>query len=402
MPAPSTAELVARAKALFAASFPGETPTIAVAAPGRINIIGEHVDYSGGFVFPMAIERETVIVGQPLVGGASSPVAIVATDSDAVSADTRIVEFSLTGLARGQPKWANYVKGVIANFNFPAGAPVSFRAAICSSVPLGAGLSSSAALEVATYTFLEALTNNGKARDESTFVEKAKACQKAEHDFANVPCGIMDQFISALGHKDHALLIDCKDNTARQIPLTNHNVQILVTDTHVKHSLDGSEYATRRAQCETALAAIQAQFAGVPFLGVATMDQLNAVKDKIDPVVYRRAHHAIAECKRTLDAADAFTANNYELAGKLMVESHNSLRDDYEVSCPELDTLVKLAMECKGVYGARMTGGGFGGCTVTLLETSAVDSVIAHLKQGYPKAESFSTGPAAGARVVSL
>lgn len=208
----------------------------------------------------------------------------------------------------------------------------------------------------------------------------------------------MDQFISVMGKKGNALLLDCRSMEAKLVPMTNPDLIVLVTNSNVRHELTGSEYPTRRKQCESAAVAL-----GKPSLREASMAELEANKEKLEEVVFRRARHVIGEIQRTTEAAAAIEKEDYEKFGKLMVESHNSLRDDYEVSCEELDLLVKLAMEVDGVYGSRMTGGGFGGCTVTVVKKSSVDSLIKHIQEGYGnKATCVVTSPADGAKALSL
>ena len=229
-----------------------------------------------------------------------------------------------------------------------------------STVPLGGGLSSSAALEVCTATLIEAAT--GKTIDP---VEKALLAQKAEHDFADVPCGIMDQFISALGREGNLLLLNCRTRQTELVPMSDPSVALLVINTNVKHELSGGEYAERRAQCEEA-----ARNLGVKSLRDVTPDQLERGKGKLSAVVYRRARHVIGEIERTVHAAEGIRNSNWPAVGNLMYASHVSLRDDYEVSCAELDTVVEIAEDigyAGGVYGCRMTGGGFGGCCVALV-----------------------------------
>lgn len=387
---PSVSELVAAAQRLYGQVFGEEAPQTAVCAPGRVNLIGEHTDYNQGFVLPMALPLVTVVVGRQTSG---QDVTIVTATEDAD--EPRRVDFSLpsdgSSLSPGLPSWANYVKGVIQHYRAP---PVpGFRAVIASSVPLGGGLSSSASLEVAFYTFLQQLKP-----DDGDKVSKAVACQKAEHTHAGVPCGIMDQFVSVLGREGHALLIDCRSLEATPVPLSDPGVVILITNSNVKHSLTGSEYPTRRRQCEEA-----ASILGKDSLRDATMKDLEEAKDKLDDVTYRRARHVIEEIERTAQAAEALKRGAYKEFGKLMVESHNSLRDLYEVSCRELDELVSAAMEVEGVFGSRMTGGGFGGCTVTMLQAHAIDRTILHIQERYSGTPTFYvTTPSEGARALSL
>jgi len=259
-------------------------------------------------------------------------------------------------------------------------------------------LSSSAALEVCTATLIEAAT--GKTIDP---VEKALLAQKAEHDFAGVPCGIMDQFISALGREGHLLLLDCRTRKTELVPMNDPSVALLVVNTNVKHELGSGEYAKRRAECEEA-----ARVLGVASLRDATAGQLEKAKDKMNDVVYRRARHVIGEIGRTVHAAEGIRASDWPAVGQLMYASHAALRDDYEVSCKELDAVVEIAEAIGlqgGVYGCRMTGGGFGGCAVALVKADAVDAITKKIAGDYLagtgiEAAIFASRPAAGATII--
>ena len=369
----------------------GREPSWIAAAPGRVNIIGEHTDYNDGFVFPMAIERYTVIAAAPnnLPG---------ITLRSAAGQGVAAIDLGRPLKPGPRGAWSNYPAGVIAGFIARNIVPAGFDAVIHSSVPLGGGLSSSASLEVATATLLEAVT--GAKLDP---VEKALLCQKAEHDYAGMPCGIMDQFISTLGQKDHVLLLDCRSRRTELVPFTDSTMAILITNTNVKHELTGSEYPTRRRQCEAAALAL-----GVPSLRDATGELLERSRGKLDEVVYRRARHVIGEIARTPLAAAAIRRGDWAEAGTAMYASHASLRDDYEVSCSELDTVVDIARAIGpsgGVFGCRMTGGGFGGCAVALVKTGSVDAVVATLGRQYEAATGiaptmFVSRPAQGATVL--
>ncbi|XP_030064111.1 galactokinase [Microcaecilia unicolor] len=387
---PDLRELLSTCRSIYRDAFGGSEPEIAVSAPGRVNLIGEHTDYNEGFVLPMALPLLTVMVGSPVEDGTIS-IVTTAKEADSPKRTDFAAPTEDHPLRPGEPRWANYVKGVIQHYR---GGPVpGFNAVISSNVPLGGGLSSSASLEVATYTFLQQL-----CPDDGDLVAKALACQKAEHTFASMPCGIMDQFISVLGKKGHALLIDCRSLEANLVPLTDPNLVVMITNSNVRHTLTGSEYPTRRRQCEEAAKAL-----GKVSLREASMEELDAAKALLTEEVYQRARHVIGEIGRTIQAAKALKAGDYKEFGRLMVESHNSLRDDYEVSCPELDELVAAATEVLGVYGSRMTGGGFGGCTVTLLEEGAVNRAIQHIKEKYSGTPTFYiTKPCDGAAVQQL
>lgn len=368
-------------------------PRWIAAAPGRVNIIGEHTDYNDGFVFPMAIERYTVIAADYPVGDPNQ-IQFHSTFCN------KPATLDLTKPVKPFPKgdWANYPVGVIAGFLALGLNPGGFDALIHSTVPLGSGLSSSAALEVATATLLEIIT--GKNLNP---VEKALLCQKAEHDYAGMPCGIMDQFISVMGRENQVLLLDCRSRKSELVPMTDPAVAVLIINTNVKHELTGSEYPARRKQCETA-----AKILGVSFLRDATADSLERAKGKMDKVIFHRARHVISEIERTVHAAEGVRASNWPTVGQLMYASHASLRDDYEVSCKELDAVVEIAERIGvkgGVFGCRMTGGGFGGCAVALVKTDAVDAISKKLAADYKKKTGieptiFVSRPASGAAVL--
>jgi galactokinase len=371
----------------------GHPPQWLAAAPGRVNVIGEHTDYNDGFVLPMAIERYTVVAAAPARNGASK-IQLRSTLGD------KTVGLDLSQPVKPAPKgtWSNYPTGVIAGF-LARGAKLSgFDMMIHSTVPLGGGLSSSAALEVATATVLECIT--GKKLPP---VEKALLCQKAEHDYAGMPCGIMDQFISVMGKENHLLLLDCRSQKPELVPMTDASMALLIINTNVKHELTGGEYAKRRAQCEQAAKAL-----GVPSLRDATPEKLEQGRAGMDQTAYRRARHVISEIERTLHAAEGVRVSNWRTVGQLMYASHRSLRDDYEVSCPELDDVVDIAQAIGpkgGVVGCRMTGGGFGGCAVALVQSSKVaaisDQVAAEYEQRTKiKPLLFVSRPAAGASVL--
>jgi galactokinase len=368
----------------------GKEPRWITAAPGRVNLIGEHTDYNDGFVFPLAIERYTVVAAGPEEGASRAY-------SLQMEAESPIL---LDGSSRPPEKvvWSSYVQGVVAQCLAAGLHPEIFSAVIHSHVPLGGGLSSSASLEVAMATLMEAMT--GKRLDP---VEKALLCQKAEHEYAKMPCGVMDQFIATFGKKDHAMLLDCRSRTPQHIPLADPSVAVLIANTNVKHELTGSEYPERRAQCEKA-----AHFLDAASLRDADMETLEASKNRMDPLQYRRARHVIGENARTLAMAEALVEGDWERCGNYMYASHDSLRDDYEVSCPELDLLVDLARELgseNGVIGSRMTGGGFGGCTVSLVRSDRAETIMSTFHQEYRaktgiEPSLFLTRPAEGAQII--
>lgn len=380
-PAPSvhSPERVAELKDAFGRTFGATSPGDArphrlrvVRAPGRVNLIGEHTDYNDGFVFPMAIEGQVLIVCR---GRDDGRVRIAST-----TFPDQVVEFSVQHrIEPGEPSWANYTRGVAQQL-VSAGIPlVGMDALIDSTVPVGGGLSSSAAIEVATGVAL--LTLAGLDMDPQRL---ALVCQQAEHFFAGVPCGIMDQTIVAAGRAGHAMLLDCRDLSKQYIPLNSRELRVVIVNSMVKHALTGGEYAERREQCRQGVAHFNETDPQIKALRDVTLEQLQHAQPKLTPLVYRRCRHVITEIARTVRGADLLTQNNYDEFGRLMQESHASLRDDFEVSTPEIDFLVAEAMKVKGVYGARMTGGGFGGCIVALVQPRAVESLSQHLMQVYP------------------
>ncbi len=383
-------ELAAHVAAEFQKHY-GRPPRWIVAAPGRVNVIGEHTDYNDGFVLPMAIERYAVMAADNAAAAGKWSVY------DTHFKESAVIDISAP-VTKGQPKWSNYIRGVLAGFQNRGAKIPALEVAFMSTVPLGGGLSSSAALEVCTATLMEAAL--GKNIDP---VDKALLAQTAEHEFAGVPCGIMDQFISALGREGHLLLLDCRTRKTELVPMTDESVELLVINTNVKHELGSGEYAKRRAECESA-----AKILGVASLRDATADQLEMAKGKMSEVVYRRARHVIGEIERTVHAAEGIRASNWPTVGQLMYASHASLRDDYEVSCKELDAVVEIAEDIGykgGIYGCRMTGGGFGGCCVALVKASAAEAITQKMAADYKaktgiEAAIFASRPAAGATIL--
>ena len=379
---------------LFVQQF-GRPPEWLSVAPGRVNLIGEHVDYCGGLVLPMAIDRSTMIAAA--IGDVGQKPSVARISSTAFQDR---VEIPLDGSLRptsesGAHGWADYVRGVIAGFEARGGRLPAFDALIDSSVPLGGGLSSSAALEVAMATLLAGMTG-----DPITPLELALLCQRAEHDFAGVPCGIMDQFASTLCQQDHLLLLDCQSLEARQVAFDRDDLLVLIVNSNVRHQLGGGEYAQRRKDCERA-----ARLLGVGSLREATAEQVENSREVLGDIGYRRARHVVTEIARTQAAAEALTSSRWHDVGKLMAASHASLRDDFSVSCFELDLLVELAAVQPGVIGSRLTGGGFGGCTVTLVEASRADKAMETIAAGYLQRSGracsmFTTRPSQGARLL--
>ncbi|HYP50580.1 MAG TPA: galactokinase [Pyrinomonadaceae bacterium] len=340
-------------------------------APGRVNLIGEHVDYNDGFVLPMAIDREAVVAAAPR---RDSLFRIYALDvNDAKEFDLNDEPQRLRGT------WLDYIEGTIRllKAKFPkltTGADICFS----SSVPIGAGLSSSAALEISAGFAVLTLNEIGVNR-----IVLARAAQQAEHEFVGAKIGIMDQLTSALGRAGHALLIDCRLLDTKPIPLNFKDVQIVVCDSGVKHDLATSEYNTRREECEQGLQILRTKMPGVRALRDVSSVDFEKYRALLPETIRSRCRHVISEIKRTVQAAEMLKFGRADSFGKLMYESHVSLRDDYAVSSPELDFLVETARSLNGVFGARMTGGGFGGCTVNLVGKSAVNEFQETIRRGY-------------------
>lgn len=385
-------QLVATTMAQLKEKYGRETDWV-VAAPGRVNLIGEHIDYNDGFVLPLALERYVVIAASK--NNIPSPSSIRLHSLSLAETETISLEPSIQLRRQG---WVSYVEGVLAGFVQLGETVPAFDAVVGSTVPLGGGLSSSAALEVATATLLEQIT--GRKLD---LREKALLCQKAEHQFAGVPCGIMDQFSSVFGRADELMLIDCRSQEIETVPFDTSDISVLITNSNVKHELSGGEYAERRSQCESALKKLdQTTWRDV------TLNDVGHRRDALNDAEFRRARHVVSEIRRTVEAAKALRNSDWETVGRLMYASHDSLRDDYEVSCHELDVLVESASAIGkqgGVIGSRMTGGGFGGCTVSLVYNEKLDSVIDALTSQYEsttgiRPSCFSSRPARGAHVI--
>jgi galactokinase len=386
---PNPSDLVSDAAAGLSSKL-GSKATITALAPGRVNLIGEHIDYCDGFVMPFAIDRHVVMAGT--ANGTSEARITSALNGDIVSIDVSQPQ------QIGNPDWSNYIRGVISGFQDRGHHIPGFDACIISSVPGGAGLSSSAALELATATFLEGLLDT---RIDTR--EKALLCQKAEHDFARVPCGIMDQFASAFGKTNRLVLIDCRSGEPELVPFENPDLTVLIANTMVRHELNDGGYAARRKNTEDALAILGRE----SWRDVSAAD-IQANWDKLGEPINRRARHVVGEISRTIAAAAALARNDFETLGPLMAASHDSLRDDFEVSCNELDTMVEIARRIGrngGVIGARMTGGGFGGSTVTLCESRKAAEIADTMAAEYAKAtgitpQIFASRPSQGAHLV--
>jgi galactokinase len=362
-------------------------------APGRVNLIGEHTDYNDGFVLPMALERATVVAAAPRQDRRVRVHSLSLKES---------AEFDLDqpGPTR-RGIWLDYVEGVAQSL-LGLGALISGAdLAIDSDVPVGAGLSSSAALEVSVGLAL--LSLSGAEIDR---VSLALAGQRAEHVYVGTKCGIMDQFVAALGEAGHALLIDCRALTATLLPLDTRSMVVAICDTNVNHALASSEYNTRRAECERGVRILSEALPGIRALRDVSVSDFEKHAGLLPEPIRRRCRHVVTEDARTLAAAEALSAGELEKMGQLMVLSHESLRDDYEVSCRELDIMVEIALRVEGVAGARMTGGGFGGSTVNLVRRDALDEFREVIDRDYTKATNkhptiYVSEPGAGAKEIT-
>ena len=354
--------------AVFEQRF-GREPMAVYRAPGRVNLIGEHTDYNDGFVMPAAIGFYTQVA---IAARDDRELRVYSTNFD----ESRVLNLDALAGAPSQ-HWSDYVRGVAAVLQSSGCRLAGAELIISSDVPIGSGLSSSAALEVST-----ALALLGVSNATMPLEKIALSCQRAENEFTGARCGIMDQFISCFGKAGHALLLDCRTLERELLPLSDR-AQIVICNTKVRHNLAGGEYNQRRADCETSVRYLQQFLPGIKALRDVTMPQLEEFGRGLPETAYRRCRHVVSENARVLDAADALKRREMGRFGPLMYDSHRSLKDDYEVSCRELDVMVDLASQIEGVLGARMTGGGFGGCTVNLVQKSAVENFRAKIAEGY-------------------
>lgn len=348
----------------------GGNPSVVVQAPGRVNLIGEHTDYNDGFVLPAAIDRHVVFAVRPRSDN-RAVIRSVSFNEDA--------EFTINGTLSKKCHWSDYIKGMVSEFQASNLRISGFDAAIAGNVPLGAGLSSSAAVEMAVGQGLLELFEISMPMP-----QLATIGQLAENRFVGVNCGIMDQFVSANGRAGHALFLDCRDLSFELVPIGDEGVRIVICNSGVKRGLTDSLYNERRNACEEGVRRL-ALASGHSFgsLRDVTMEHLEDYKGALSDEIFARCHHVITEIERTTSAADALKQGDLGALGELMGASHASLRDDYEVSGSELDQLVEIADSVKGVIGARMTGAGFGGCIVCLTEESAVEVLVETVEKRY-------------------
>ncbi|MHB9030676.1 MAG: galactokinase, partial [Candidatus Latescibacterota bacterium] len=374
----------------------GTAPEIVAAAPGRVNLIGEHTDYTGGFVLPVAIDREIVLAagktGDGIIRGYS-----LDYDSEASC-----------GVGHYDPehplRWFRYVMGVLKEVEETGQAFGGFQFSMGGNIPIGSGLSSSAALETATLTLME-----GLFKFEMEDIPAALLCQRAENRFVGVNCGIMDQLISRAGRRGYALFVDCRDLTMKTVPAVIPGTVWVVVDSRKKRGLVDSEYNRRRRECEEAVQCAQKAFPKRAIQGLRDVEpgDLDTLRTSCPDVVFRRLRHIVTENARVLDMVRALHAGKKDEAGKLLHGSHASLRDDFEVSCEELDTLVDILTSVPGVHGARLTGAGFGGCVIALAERDALPRLEEAVSRGYHPphipggAQVWPIEVSEGARIVS-
>ncbi|ESP87419.1 galactokinase [Candidatus Halobonum tyrrellensis] len=354
----------------------GAEPAVRSRAPGRVNLVGGHVDYSGGVVLPVAIDRTTVVAARPRDDGVVRAYSARMDES---------VEASVGDAVDG---WAAYVVGTATTLSDEVDRPVGADLAVGGDMILGAGVSSSAALEVAVAGALDSVHELGLSRE-----TLADVCWRAENQEVGMSCGIMDQFASALGRAGHALRIDCRSRDVETIPFDTGTASLLLVDTNVKHELIDSGYNERVRECHEATAILDAETGKrVRSLRDVTPEDVEANREHLDPPLDRRARHVTTEIRRVKEAAEALAADDVERVGALVRESHRSLTDDYEVSCAELDTVVDILDDCEGVYGARMVGGGWGGSVVALVAPGTATRVGERVADEYRAATDIDPG----------
>ena len=364
----------------------GDEPDLVAAAPGRVNLIGEHIDYSDGFVLPFAIKDRTLVAARKR-DDSTVRIASAQRRSKVVTVDINDIKPGLKG------EWERYALGVLWSMGVKSGVDVM----IDGHVPLGAGLSSSAALECSVATAMNHLFDMGYDLE-----ELARLTQKAENQYVGVPCGIMDQSVSLMATQGSALLLDCRDLSTKNIPfdVASSGLELLIIDTQAHHALTDGGYAERRASCESAVSKL-----GIASLRELTLQQLEPSRSLLTEIEFARVRHAVTEMQRVLDCVDALGNSDFEKVGTLINQSHASLRDDYTVSCPELDTAVDAALSA-GALGSRMVGGGFGGSAIALIQASKTTETIkaiekAFSSKGFKQPRFFTSLPSQGAELIS-
>lgn len=342
---------------------------VLVCAPGRINIIGEHTDYNMGFVLPAAIDKHIIFAIAP---NNSSLHRFWAYDLN------ESIEIPTDKIQKTDTHWANYLLGVIAQIEKADKKVGGVDCVFGGNIPLGAGLSSSAALETGFAFALNHIFNLGLSKE-----QLIKMSQMAEHEYAGVKCGIMDQFASVNGKKDHVIRLDCRSLEYKHFPLKLDEFRIILVDSHVKHSLASSEYNTRRMECETGVAILKKSKPELESLRDVSLEMLNAHRDEFDPTVFRRCKFVVEEIERLTEACNELEKGNINRVGELMYATHAGLCDDYSVSCRELDILVEIARKSGVVIGSRLMGGGFGGCTINIVRKTDVNIFIQMVQTDY-------------------
>ena len=345
-------------------------------APGRVNLIGEHTDYNDGFVFPMALDRYTSVAVSARTDRKIAAFSVNMNDE---------ITFSLDDNSVRRRHWSDYIAGMAHMLEKTGHAIPGADLLIYSDVPVGSGLSSSAALEISA-----ALAFLSLSGDSLPGAQLAKLGQAAENQFVGMNCGIMDQFISVHGQADHALFLDCRSLDYQLVPLASERTRIVVCNTMVKHELGASEYNKRRRECEEGVRQMQRHWPEIKALRDVTLEQFSGIASELPEPVGRRCRHVISEDERVLDSIRHLMAGQLDRFGELMNASHDSLRDDYQVSCRELDIMVEIARRIEGCLGARMTGGGFGGCTVNLVELDCADDFCQQVDAAYHKETGLS------------
>ena len=348
-------------------------PSVIVRSPGRVNIIGEHADYNNGFVLPAAINKAAYIAFSLRE---DDEIHLVAIDLKEIFSTTIHQLKPISDIS-----WPNYILGSAAQFVKKGISLKGFNALLTSDVPIGAGLSSSAAVECATVFALNHLLQTGNER-----IEMVRMAQKAEHEYAGVMCGIMDQFASMMGKANQVIKLDCRSLDYQYVPFKLDGIKILLLNTNVKHSLASSEYNTRRAECEKAVELIKPHYPSVVSLRDVTVEMLDQYVLPVNELVYRRSRFVVDEMERLNDACNYLEQNDIASMGECMFETHEGLSRQYDVSCKELDFLVDFVKDKPEVLGARMMGGGFGGCTINLVQENAIDQLISEIKPKYEAA----------------
>lgn len=349
-----------------------EQKTITVQAPGRINIIGEHTDYNDGFVLPAAIDKKAIFQLRK-----NGTVHTVNVFSENVG---NRFSFELNNFRPIDSGWENYVMGVVNEMQKLGAHLKGFDGQFGGNVPIGGGMSSSAALECSLAYGLNELFDLGMDK-----WQLIKACQMAEHNFVGIKCGLMDQFASMMGKKNHVVLLDCRSLEYEYFPFHLGDYQLLLLNTNVSHTLASSEYNTRRSECEMGVKSLQEKFPEINNLRDVTYEMLRQSKVNLPSNIYKRCHHVVSENQRVIEATKALINNDFQLLGALIYQSHFSLQKDYEVSCDELDFLVELTLDKNYILGSRMMGGGFGGCTINLINKNQASSFTKLAQKNYQK-----------------